>query len=70
VAALSIRLLAGIWVGWGVLRDPSALRSAWWIPFRDLWGFAIWVRGLVGNTVEWRGARIRLSADGTIVSDL
>jgi ceramide glucosyltransferase len=64
VAALAIRLLAGIWVGWGVLRDPAALRRAWWIPFRDLWGFAIWVCGLSGNTVEWRGARMRLSPDG------
>ena len=70
VAALSIRLLAGIWVGWGVLRDPGTLRRAFWIPFRDLWGFAIWLCGLAGNTVEWRGARIRLSPDGKILSDL
>jgi len=69
VAALSIRLLAGIWVGWGVLRDPSALRRAGWIPFRDLWGFAIWVCGLAGNTVEWRGARMRLSPEGMILPD-
>jgi ceramide glucosyltransferase len=69
VAALSIRLLAGIWVGWGVLRDPSALRRAGWIPFRDLWGFAIWVCGLAGNTVEWRGARMRLSPEGVILPD-
>ena len=41
-------------------------RRAWWIPFRDLWGFAIWVCGLAGNTVEWRGTRIRLSPDGKI----
>ena len=67
VAALSIRLLAGIWVGWGVLRDPAALRRAFWIPFRDLWGFAVWVCGLFGNTVEWRGARMRLSPDGKIL---
>jgi ceramide glucosyltransferase len=70
VAALSIRLLAGIWVGWGVLRDPSAIRRAFWIPFRDLWGFAIWLCGLSGNTVEWRGTRMRLSPDGKILSDL
>jgi len=69
VAALAIRMLAGIWVGWGVLRDPSALRRACWIPFRDLWGFAIWVCGLAGNTVEWRGTRMRLSPDGKIAPD-
>jgi ceramide glucosyltransferase len=69
VAALSIRLLAGISVGWGVLRDPSALRRVCWIPFRDLWGFAIWVCGLSGNTVEWREARMRLSPDGRILPE-
>lgn len=67
LAALAIRMLAGIWVGWGVLRDPAALRRAFWIPFRDLWGFAVWVCGLFGNTVEWRGARMRLSPDGKIL---
>jgi len=70
VAALAIRMLAGIWVGWGVLRDPAALRRAWWIPWRDLWGFAIWVCGIWGDTVEWRGARIRLSPEGIILTDL
>ena len=70
VAALLLRLLAGIWVGWGVLHDPATLRRALWIPFRDLWGFAIWLCGLSGNTVEWRGTRMRLSSDGRIISDL
>jgi ceramide glucosyltransferase len=69
VAALSLRLLAGIWVGWGVLRDRGVLRRAFWIPFRDLWGFAIWLSGLAGKTVEWRGARMRLSRDGKILKD-
>jgi ceramide glucosyltransferase len=52
-----------------VLRDPAALRRAWCIPFRDLWGFAIWVCGLSGDTVEWRGARMHLSPDGKILQD-
>jgi len=69
LAALAIRILAGIWVGRGVLRDPLVLRRAWWIPFRDLWGFAIWLCGLFGNQVEWRGAHMRLSRDGKILKD-
>jgi len=70
LAALAVRLLAGMWVGWGVLQDRAALRRVCWIPFRDLWGFAIWASGLFGNTVEWRGTRIRLSPEGIIVPDL
>jgi ceramide glucosyltransferase len=37
------------------------------MPLRDLWGFAVWLCGLAGNRVEWRGARLRLSRDGRIV---
>ncbi len=69
VAALAIRILGGIAVGCGVLRDPATLRRAWWIPFRDLWGFSIWVCGLFGNRVEWRGTHMRLSRDGKILRD-
>jgi ceramide glucosyltransferase len=35
-------------------------------PFRDLFGLAVWVAGLGGNEVEWRGLRFRLLGDGRI----
>jgi ceramide glucosyltransferase len=66
LAALAIRMLAGMAVGWGVLGDRCALTRVWCIPFRDLWGFAIWIWGLFGRTVEWRGSRMQLSPDGKI----
>ena len=69
-AVLAVRILAGITAGRGVLKDSATLRRAWLIPFRDLWGFAIWVCGLGGKTVEWRGIKIRISPDGRILSDL
>jgi ceramide glucosyltransferase len=37
------------------------------VPLRDLFGFAVWAAGMVGNEVEWRGLRFRLLADGRIV---
>ncbi len=36
------------------------------VPFRDLFGAAVWCAGLVGNHVEWRGTRFRLYPDGRI----
>jgi ceramide glucosyltransferase len=36
------------------------------VPFRDLFGFAVWCGGMVGNTVEWRGIRFHLRRDGRI----
>ncbi|MGA2591049.1 MAG: bacteriohopanetetrol glucosamine biosynthesis glycosyltransferase HpnI [Bryobacteraceae bacterium] len=70
VAALLIRVAAGIWVGRGVLHDSSVARYACLIPFRDLWGFAIWLCGLFGTTVEWRGIRLKITSDGKIITDL
>jgi ceramide glucosyltransferase len=36
------------------------------VPLRDLFGFAVWCGGMVGNTVEWRGLRFHLQRDGRI----
>jgi len=66
VAALAIRLVAGVLTGRFVLRDRDTARLWFLIPFRDLWGFAVWMGGLGGSTVEWRGIRLRLRRDGRI----
>ena len=65
-AALGLRLIAGVWIGAGILKDRRALADAWLIPLRDLLGFAVWLAGAAGKTVEWRGEKLRLSADGKI----
>lgn len=36
--------------------------SPWLIPPRDLFGLAIWLCGLGGNAVRWRGAELRIEA--------
>jgi ceramide glucosyltransferase len=66
IVAFTLRMAAGIVVGWFVLGDRKALTHAPLIPLRDLWGFAVWLRGLTGDTVEWRGLKIRLTPDGRI----
>ncbi|HKE22931.1 MAG TPA: bacteriohopanetetrol glucosamine biosynthesis glycosyltransferase HpnI [Bryobacteraceae bacterium] len=65
-AALALRMMAGVWIGAGVLEDENVVRRCWLIPFRDMLGFAVWVAGLFGNTVEWRGQRLQLRSDGKI----
>lgn len=63
MAGLLLRLLAA-----GAAIRTLSFRSgiAVWIPVRDLFGFAVWVTGLFGNEVEWRGTRFRLHSDGRI----
>jgi ceramide glucosyltransferase len=65
-AALWLRMAAGLWIGAGVLGDKNVTRSLWAIPLRDLFGFAVWLAGLFGNTVDWRGEKLRLRRDGRI----
>ena len=66
IPALALRIAAGTWVAVEVLEDSNAARSSALIPFRDLFGSAIWVAGLFGETVEWRGLKLRLRPDGRI----
>jgi ceramide glucosyltransferase len=68
LGVLSARLATGIVVGRGVLRDRQVSRYWYLMPLRDLWGFCVWVAGLSGDVVEWRGQKLRLSADGKISS--
>lgn len=64
VVALALRAAVAAVVGAGLLRDPLT-RKYWWLaPVADLASFVVWVLGLFGNTIEWRGRRYRLLPDG------
>jgi ceramide glucosyltransferase len=63
---LAARLAMAYNAGWRVLRSRDVLGLWWLVPARDLFGFAVWVAGLFGNTVEWRDRRLRLDRDGKI----
>jgi ceramide glucosyltransferase len=67
--ALGLRMLAGVLVGAAILKDRNVLKDFWLIPLRDLFGFAVWVGGLFGNTVQWRDRELRLRPDGRILED-
>jgi ceramide glucosyltransferase len=68
-AALAVRVVAGVWVGAGILGDRKVRRDFWLIPFRDLFGFAVWAAGIFGDTVEWRDRQLKLRPDGRIVDE-
>lgn len=65
-ALLGVRLAMAVVAGWGVVRSQLVWRYFPLIPLRDFWGAAIWVAGLFGTTVTWRGRRLRLTPDGRI----
>jgi hypothetical protein len=52
--------------GWIVIGSRDVLRLWFLIPVRDLFAAAVWAVGLFGNTVVWRGKRLKLDSKGRI----
>jgi len=67
-AVLGARMLMAIESGWFVMRSRDALKLWWAVPLRDLFAAAVWAAALFGNTVIWRGERIRLDRQGRIAA--
>lgn len=65
-AVLAIRLWMAIQAGWFVLRSRDVLLFWWLVPARDLFAFAVWIVGLFGNSVIWRGRELKLDREGRI----
>lgn len=40
----------------------------WLVPIKDLLQTAIWFCAFAGNTVEWRGQKMKLRPDGTLIA--
>ena len=70
-AVLGITWITRLAMGWVVgvrsLHDPVAKKFLWLIPLRDLMSFALWCYSFVGNTIEWRGRRLKLIKGGKLV---
>ena len=62
------RVIQCVTVGWGLLKDPRALRLCWLYPVRDLQGFLVWMASFLSHNFYWRGELYRFTKDGRIVS--
>lgn len=67
-AVFAARMTMAVVSGWFVMRSPDALRLLWAVPLRDLFGSGVWVAGLFGNSVLWRGQKLRLDREGRILA--
>lgn len=66
LSLLAVRMIMAIASGWFVMRSRDVLRWWWAIPLRDLYAVAVWLVALFGNSVVWRGQRLRLDREGRI----
>jgi len=69
VRCYAVRMICGLAIAGLVLHDAESVAWFWWMPFRDLFGFAVWTAALFGNTVEWRGRRLRIDRQGRITPE-
>jgi len=65
---IAIRITMAIVCGWYLLRSSDVWKYCYAIPVRDLCGLAVWAAGLSSRTVVWRDQRLKLDAEGRIVS--
>ena len=66
VLTILARLLPLFVVGVYGLKDRALARYFWLAPIRDLIAFGVWAVGLVGDEIEWRGVRFRVTAGGKL----
>jgi ceramide glucosyltransferase len=66
-------LAASLLLRWGVsyrvrrdLEQPGPGRGLVWLPLRDVMSATVWVVGLAGSRVVWRGRRLGLLAGGKL----
>jgi len=64
---LALRLWMALQAGWFVLGSRDVLKLWWLVPARDLFAFAVWIAGLAGDTVTWRGKQLKLDREGRIL---
>jgi ceramide glucosyltransferase len=65
-ALLLLRILLALDLQRQLTPDRSHLRTVPLVWLKDLLGVALWVAAFLGNTIEWRGRRLRLRKDGTL----
>jgi len=49
--------------------ERRLISPVWLVPVKDLLQAALWFCAFTGNTVEWRGRKMKLRRDGTLVAE-
>ena len=64
---LAITIALRMAAAWTVSERVLYARVPWLLlPLQDLIGFAFWIAGFFGNSINWRGRRYILNRDGTV----
>ncbi|HKE04104.1 MAG TPA: bacteriohopanetetrol glucosamine biosynthesis glycosyltransferase HpnI [Blastocatellia bacterium] len=65
-ATMVARFLPVFVIGVYGLKDRALARYFWLAPVRDLIAVGVWAASLVGDKIEWRGAKFRVTPSGKL----
>ncbi len=68
VACLLIRIFLAQNLQHRFMPSRNDIAPPWLVPIKDLLAAAVWAGAFLGNTVEWRGQKMHLRRDGTLVA--
>jgi ceramide glucosyltransferase len=66
---LVYRIIIALYLQKWLIRSNAHDDSWWLVPVKDLLQAAVWVGAFLGNTVEWRGHKMHLRCDGTLIEE-
>jgi ceramide glucosyltransferase len=64
--SLAMRLLSAWFISGRLLEDRATRRFFWLIPLADVMSFFLWIGGMFGSTIFWRGQRFHLGKNGQL----
>jgi ceramide glucosyltransferase len=67
LVCLLVRVLTAVNLQHRLTGSPPSYARGWLVPVKDLLQAAIWLLAFMGSRIEWRGGRMRLRRDGTLV---
>jgi ceramide glucosyltransferase len=69
IALLLVRLVLAENLQRRLTPERNLVSPFWLVPVKDLLQAAIWLCAFTGNTVEWRGRKMKLRRDGTLLEE-
>lgn len=64
LATLALREISALSMGAWALSDPLTVTLWYLIPLQDVLSFVAWIGGFFGNSIWWRGRRLKFLRDG------
>jgi ceramide glucosyltransferase len=69
LACLLTRICLAQYLQRRIMQSRDNIAPPWLVPVKDLLQVALWFGAFAGSTVEWRGRRMKLRHNGTLVEE-